>query len=227
MYRFFTPLLRRLYIFVGAFLVVYYSVLLVQHSHWNKERLYRRLMTGDREGQLRAVADLVYVNGQAQLVRALKSRSPVVRQIAANSLLNLWSLEAGGKAHRLLDKANQSIERGDHAEALLTLNELIEQYPKFAEGWNRRATLYWNLHQYQEAIADCQKVIALNPDHFGAWQGMGICQVHLGDLAGACDSLRTALKISPHDRSLQQFLDHCEELLHKVAPGLKPRYDVI
>jgi tetratricopeptide (TPR) repeat protein len=226
-HRLFTPLLRRLYIFTGAFLVIYYSVLLIQHSPWNKERLYRKLIVGDRDQKLRAVADLVYVNGQTQLMRALKSRSPVVREIAANSLLNLWSLEAGNKAHRVIEDANEAIERGAYSEALVILSELIEKHPKFAEAWNRRATLYWQLHKYKDAVADCQKVIALNPNHFAAWQGMGLCQLHLGELESACESLRAASKINPHDQGLRQLLQHCEDLLDRVSPGPKGSYDLV
>jgi len=226
-HRFFTPLLRRLYIFSCAFLLVYYSVWLVHHSSWNKERLYQRLLHGSQDDKLRAVSALIFVDGEGQLIRALKSRSPMVRQIAANSLLNLWSIKAGNKAHSLLESADQSIGRQAYADALATLTDAIDKYPKFAEAWNRRATLYWQLGKFKEAIEDCRTVVGLNPNHFAAWQGMGLCQVRLGDLNGACHSFRAALKINPHDRALQYLLLHCEDLLQQVVPEQIRRYDAV
>ena len=53
---------------------------------------------------------------------------------------------------------------------------------------------------------------------FGAWQGMGLCQLHVGDVEGACKSFRAALKINPHDRGLRRMLQQCEELLRKLSP---------
>ena len=58
-----------------------------------------------------------------------------------------------------------------------------------------------------------ERALKLNPNHYGAWQGLGVCQLKLGDLAGACKSLRAALGIAPHDKSTRESLEHCEELL--------------
>lgn len=227
MHRFYTPFLRRLYVFTGAFLVLYYSVVLFENSTWNKERLYRKLLLGTEDDKLKAVADLIYLRGQEQLVRALKSRSPEVREIAANSLWDLWFHEAGNKAFQLTQAAQKAAERGAFPKALAILTELTQEYPDFAEGWNRRGTLYWQLGEFEKAIDDARRVVALKPDHFGAWQGMGLCQLRLGDVAGARASFRAALKISPHDRGLREFLWRCDELLRQSPPERRNRDDLI
>ena len=43
------------------------------------------------------------------------------------------------------------------------------------QGYNRRATVLFLLGRYQESIEDCQLVLELNPYHFGAASGMGMC----------------------------------------------------
>ena len=217
-HRFFTPLLRRLYGFLAAFVIVYAAFHFAQYTRWNKERLYRRLLAGDRRQKLTAAFDLAWLGGQEQLLHALKSASASVREIAADSLWNLWFHAAGQEAFRLAQSANVAMERQKFPEALAILNRTIAKYPNFAEGWNRRAVLYWQRGQYEESIADCKQVVALNPHHFGAWQGMGLCQLHVGELAGACQSFRAALKINPHDRGLRRMLQQCEELLRKLSP---------
>jgi tetratricopeptide (TPR) repeat protein len=217
-HRFFTPLLRRVYFFLVSFLVVYLAVYAAQYSRWNKERLFHNLVSGSRAQKLSAAFDLVWLRGEDQLLRALKSSSPAVREVAVESLWNLWLQAAGKDAFRLAQRANLQMDRKDYDEALTTLTQVVKKYPRFAEGWNRRAVLYWQMGKYEESIADSKRVVGLNPNHYGAWQGMGLCQLHLGHLESACRSLRSALKINPHDSGLQDFLFQCEELLRKLSP---------
>ena len=67
-------------------------------------------------------------------------------------------------------------------------------------------------------MADCRRALALNPQHYGAWQGIGICHLNMGDVEEACRSLRSALKIIPHDPATRQSLRECEELLRTYSP---------
>jgi tetratricopeptide (TPR) repeat protein len=217
-HRFFTPLLRRLYGFFAAFVVAYAAFFFGQHTSWNKERLYRRLLSGDRGQKLSAGFDLAWLGGQDQLVRALQSPASSVRDVAADSLWNLWFHAAGRDAFRLAKSANSAMERQKFSEALAILNETVAKYPGFAEGWNRRAVLCWQMGQYEESVADCKKAVTLNPSHFGAWQGLGLCQLQLGDVEDACQSFRAALRINPHDRGLRVLLQQSEELLRKLSP---------
>lgn len=219
MHRFFTPLLRRLYGFLAAFLVLYTAFALGQYSGWNKERLYRKLLAGDRNEKLAAAFDLAWLGGQEQLLRALRSPSTAVREVAADSLWSLWFHAAGKEAFNLAQSASAAMARQKFPEALAILDWTIAQFPDFAEGWNRRAILHWQMGQYEESIADCKKVVTLNPNHFGAWQGMGLCQLYLGDAEGACQSFRAALKINPRDGGLRRMLRQCEELLRRLSPG--------
>ena len=194
------------------------------HSAWNKERIYKLLIAGNGLEQRTAAEDLVYYRAQKQLVRALKADAAATRELAINSLWQLWFHAAGERAFQLIEASQKSVENQDYMAALAVLDRVVKKYPRFAEGLNRRATLYWVLGQYDLAVADGERVLALNPDHFGAWQGMALCQFQLGDYVTARRFIRTALRIHPHDDTAQKFLKRCEEMLHKVprstsAPG--------
>jgi Tfp pilus assembly protein PilF len=63
----------------------------------------------------------------------------------------------------------------------------------------------------------------LNPNHYGAWQGIGVCQLQLGDVDGACRSLRLALKIAPYDADTRRSLEKCEELMRVLPRASDPR----
>lgn len=227
MRRLFTPLLRRVYVAFAIFVMIYVGILIFQYSTWNKERLYGKLMTGEKLDRASAGFDLAYLNGEAQLIRALKSESPEVRTVAMNSLLDLWSRAGGHKAFQQMQAANRAIETKSFPEALRILGELTTLHPKFPEAWNRRATVHWEMGRFQEAIADARRAVALNPNHFGAWQGLGLCYAHVGEMEEACRCMRWALRLTPHDEALREFLSRCEKLRRMWAPRDRVPRDLI
>ena len=98
-------------------------------------------------------------------------------------------------------------ENSTEAEVLLT--QLIEDLPDFAEAWNRRAVLYYITQEYDKALADCKQVIELNPVHFGALHGMGLCYAALGDFSSAIRAFRQALEIQPYSVENQRLILEC------------------
>jgi tetratricopeptide (TPR) repeat protein len=211
--RFFTPLLRRLYGLLAAFLLVYAGLQLLWRSEWHKERLYQQLVSGPRQGRFPAALTLADLSAQPQLLRALHSLSAPVRRTASSALWDLWYHAAGEDAFERVQVLLSALRFHDYSRALRVADQLVEKYPAYGEAWNRRATLLWLMGRYEESIADCRHVLALNPDQFAAWQGMGLCQLHVGDLRGALHSLRAARRLQPYDRSTQRLLDECQEYL--------------
>jgi tetratricopeptide (TPR) repeat protein len=70
------------------------------------------------------------------------------------------------------------------------------------------------LHRYEEAVDDCERVLALNPHHFGAASGMGLCLWSLKRTAAALAAFERALEIHPgltvirrHTETLRDELD--------------------
>jgi len=189
-----------------------------QRSSWNKERLYRKLLSGSTEQQLRAASGLVYARGEKQLLAALKCENPSVRDTARRALEYAWFVAEGDKAFDAMQSAAKAYDREEYEDALKLLNQIIARYPRYAEGWNRRACVYWKLGRYAESIADCERTLSLNPNHFGAWQGLGVCKLHLGDVEEAVKCLRAVLRITPHDATIQSALRRCEDLLRNAAP---------
>src|SRR5688572_15270137 len=142
--------------------------------------MYQRLVSGTERQQLRAASALVYVRGEQQLLAALKLETAKTRQMAKRALEFSWFTAAGDEAQRKLHAAMTEAEEERYQEALEMLNKLIAKHPTFAEAWNQRASVYWKLGRHDESILDCERALVLNPNHYGAWQGMGICRLHLG-----------------------------------------------
>jgi tetratricopeptide (TPR) repeat protein len=191
----------------------------IRASDWYRARLVREMFSSDAEARLRAGAGLAQLNAQRQLLEVLKSDHDGAREMARRALEHIWFNEAGDAAYQRTQEAFRAAERDDLKAALVLLNGLVKEHPKFAEGWNQRASVYWQLGDYEKSLTDCRRVLELNPNHYGAWQGLGLCQLNQGDLSGACQSLRIALRLLPHDDQTRQSLRRCEDLLRQYPAG--------
>ncbi len=117
-----------------------------------------------------------------------------VRQQTVESLWHLWFRGAGEAAHQELQKA---LRRRGPGEAVAYLTRLIEKLPTFAEAYNQRAILHFHSQDWVRSIADYEKAIALNPQHFGALSGMGQSLLQLRRGRAALRAFQQALKIHP------------------------------
>ena len=199
----------------SAFLITSY----VRQTEWFKEQMYRRLVNGAPEKKLHAASVLADVGGEDQLLRALKAEDPATSEAARRAVEYIWFNAAGREAFERMQAAFYAEEREDYAQALKILDELLAKYPHFAEAWNRRGSVHWQMGQYDKSIADCRRALKLNPHHYGALQGQGVCYLKMGEILEACKSLRASLKIAPHDTATRQALRRCEEMLRACPPA--------
>ena len=225
--RLFTPLLRRIYCAFAIFCAVYYAFPPIQRSAWNKDRLYKRMLAGDKLEKGAAAADLAAIGAQDVLLKALKSDSDTTREMAANALMDLWFNASGDQALTLLQASGQALEQHEFVEAMAILSRLVETYPFYAEGWNRRATVYWQLGNVERAVADCKKVVLLNPNHFAAWQSLGLGYMRLNDLPNAVKAFKSALRVIPHDRATRSYLRRCEDMQRRFRPQREPEGEMV
>lgn len=196
----------------------------LRHSAWNQQRLYRQLLTGDATQQLHAASALACVGAQELLLAGLKADGANARAMAQRGLEYIWFHAAGDDAYSLLEAAYTAAHDQRLEQALALLGQLTQRFPNFAEGWNRRAAIYWELGDYAKSQADCARALELNPHHYGAWQGIGLCQLQQGDVAAACRSLRAALQILPHDEATRLSLNRCEALLRSSSSEKFPGF---
>ncbi|GFH22634.1 TPR_REGION domain-containing protein [Haematococcus lacustris] len=63
----------------------------------------------------------------------------------------------------------------EHDKALKVFEAMIKAAPTFPEAYNKRATLMYVMRRFEDSIQDCRTVLAMQPHHFGAASGMGLC----------------------------------------------------
>jgi tetratricopeptide (TPR) repeat protein len=88
-------------------------------------------------------------------------------------------------------------QQGDLSTALDLVGKLIADHPDYAEGWNQRATVEYELNDFTDSLADIDKVLALEPRHFGALSGRVLIYLAEGDHAMALKAMLAALAIHP------------------------------
>lgn len=222
-------MLRWVVITVVVCLGVYGGTALLHRTPWYKDRLVSRLFSTNSQEQLHAAMTLARLKCEPELLRVLRSDEPEPRELGRRALEHIWFHRAGPQAYRMLEQVHDAMEKKEFQRALAILDRLIELYPTFAEAWNRRGAVYWELGNYQQSAADSERALALNPNHYGAMQGIGICRLQMGDVAAACRYLRAALKVLPHDAATRESLHKCEELLRVFPSPAKKRksYDEV
>ncbi|MGE5660011.1 MAG: tetratricopeptide repeat protein [Actinomycetota bacterium] len=143
------------------------------------------------------------------LLEDLKNSDETVRDRATTELWRHWFLQKGEYGMQILRRSQILQDAGDIAKALELLNQLIAESPDFVEAWNRRAVLYYTKADYKKSLRDCEVVLQLNPVHFGALHGLGLCYAALGEYRNAIYAFRRALAIQPYSLVNQKLILEC------------------
>ncbi len=90
------------------------------------------------------------------------------------SIWRIWTEAGDEDLDQLMNFGIGAMRAGQFGPVLNSFNAIIDADPAFAEGWNKRATLYFYLGRYNDSISDVERTLALEPRHFGALSGMGL-----------------------------------------------------
>lgn len=150
----------------------------------------------------------------------LRDQSAFVRNFAEQGLWLLWTRSGDAKIDALIARATDEMQSSRYAEAIALLDQVVQEKPDFAEGWNRRATVHYLAGELRKSIADCDEVLRRNPLHFGALSGLGQIHLQLQDEQTALKWFRRALEVNPNMVSVEMNVRMLEERLKgRRAPG--------
>jgi len=165
-----------------------------------------------RQAALRLGEIGVMADGSA-LRRALRDSDASTRENAEQAMWRIWERSGDRKVDQLYQAGVAQMNSGDVDGALSTFTRIIELKPGFAEGWNKRATLYFVAGDYRKSLADCAQVIKRNPYHFGALAGYGQIYLRLEDYERSLEYFRRALQVNPNMDSVRLNIQLLEELI--------------
>ena len=132
-----------------------------------------------------------------------------------DKIWDIWSQSGSDTMDVLLDRGRTALEEGDLVAAIEHLTALTDHAPDFAEGFNLRATVYFQANLLGPSLADVQRVLALNPRHYGAMIGLGTILRELGQDKEALQAYRRALELNPHRQDVVDIV----EVLSKIHDG--------
>lgn len=119
---------------------------------------------------------------------------------------NIWCSHENVEAAQQMHEIVQSFNRGDTATADQQLSELIERWPDWPEGWNKRATLRFAQERDEDSLRDIVRTLTLEPRHFGAFGGFGQICLRAGDAHSALLAFNKALELNPGMSSIRDVV---------------------
>ncbi len=169
--------------------------------------------TSTRIAGIERLAEVGKMADVDRLLARLSDDDPQVRALAAAATWQIWSRSGDPAIDKLFARGLEQMQAAALNDALETFSVIVRRKPGFAEGWNKRATVYFLLGRTDESLKDCAEVLKRNPKHFGALSGAGQIHLQLGHPDLALDFFRRALAVNPNLDGLAEMIPVLEQLL--------------
>jgi tetratricopeptide (TPR) repeat protein len=164
-----------------------------------------------------AVAEGPYVDSAAldELFAELRiaptpnAAEDITRQIWAN-----WMNPSNAELASRMATASAFLTMGDARRSLRMLDSIVEDFPDYSEGWNQRATVEYMIDDFDASLADIERVLALEPRHFGALSGRVSIYLQQGKHDEALRDMIRALAIHPFLSQKELFPELAQNVTH-------------
>ena len=124
-----------------------------------------------------------------------------------------WSRSGSPAMDLLLERGREAMAENDLSTAIEHFTALTDHAPEFAEGYNARATAYFQADLYGPSMRDIEMTLALNPRHFGALSGLGMILERLELYEDALTAYQAVVSIHPHRPDVQEAVSRLESRL--------------
>src|SRR5262245_4516414 len=205
----------------GLLLAVALFVASSQAAELTRQQALRAAEQPEAAARLAGVERLAEIGQMAdadRLVPRLGDADPRVREAASGAMWRIWSRSGDPAIDALFARGMTQMQAADFEQALATFSDIVSRKPAFAEGWNKRATIYFLIGENEKSLQDCDEVLRRNPNHFGALSGAGQIHLKLGNLERAVDFFKRALKVNPGLEGLAQIVPMLEQHLRDRGP---------
>ena len=165
--------------------------------------LFSNLSYADqKDGRLNNLFDQLFLSNNNMEVSLILSK-----------IWDIWAIAESEKTQIIFNDANELMERGKFENAIDLFSKVIDESPDFAEGWNKRATVYFLLGDLNKSISDIEETLSLEPRHFGALDGLAEIYLLKDDLLSAAATYKKILEIIPSSKKSQDRLKLINDLL--------------
>ena len=141
------------------------------------------------------------------------SNNNMEASLILSKIWDIWAIAESQKTQIIFNDANELMERGKFENAIDLFSKVIDESPDFAEGWNKRATVYFLIGDLNKSISDIEETLSLEPRHFGALDGLAEIYLLKDDLLSAAATYKKILEIIPSSKKSQDRLKLINDLL--------------
>lgn len=131
----------------------------------------------------------------------------------AGRIWDEWNQSGSASVDLMMSWSQQAIAAKKYNVALDFLDLVTTLQPKYAEGWDRRATVHFLMQNYGKSMVDIERTLELEPRHFGALSGMAQIMAATGRDQLALEAWQRVLDIYPMLRNAQNEVSRLSEQL--------------
>jgi tetratricopeptide (TPR) repeat protein len=166
-----------------------------------QQQALRTLSHSDPQQRFEAMNRLALI-GTADAANAVLPRlyddEPVLRNVALGTVWQMWGRTGDKEIDTLYGDGTAEMKEGNVLEAIRIFSDIITKRPAFAEAWNKRATLYFMIGQFELSMQDCEEVLKRVPNHFGALSGYAQMLAERDQPEKALDLMQRAVAVNPN-----------------------------
>ena len=149
-----------------------------------------------------------------RLFNELKKNNVTLTSGTEQKIWEIWSTHPNNKElTKRLEDGSKQVRNKQLSKAINIFTEVIDLDPKWAEAWNKRATVLYMMGDYKNSQKDIDKVLKLEKRHFGALAGQGLVNIKLENYEKAIKSYKKAKEINPTMHSPEIMIKQIEELI--------------
>jgi len=153
-----------------------------------------------------------------KLFNDLKFKNATLSYEIEQKIWELWSTHPSDKnLTTMLAEGSNLVNKQKFDQAIVVFSKVIDLDPKWAEAWNKRATVLYMVGEFQKSQDDIDKVLELEERHFGALAGQGLVNIQLENYEKAIMSYKKAQQIYPKMKSPKIMIKQIEELIRSQS----------
>ena len=153
-----------------------------------------------------------------KLFNDLKFKNATLSYEIEQKIWELWSTHPSDKnLTAMLAEGSNLVNKQKFDQAIVVFSKVIDLDPKWAEAWNKRATVLYMVGEFQKSQDDIDKVLELEERHFGALAGQGLVNIQLENYDKAIMSYKKAQQIYPKMKSPKIMIKQIEELIRSQS----------
>jgi tetratricopeptide (TPR) repeat protein len=153
-----------------------------------------------------------------RLFNDLKFKNATLSYEIEQKIWELWSTHPSDKnLTTMLAEGSNLVNKQKFDQAIVVFSKVIDLDPKWAEAWNKRATVLYMVGEFQKSQDDIDKVLEIEERHFGALAGQGLVNIQLENYDKAIMSYKKAQQIYPKMKSPKIMIKQIEELIRSQS----------